>query len=750
MLFSVGSVTWLPVSPELNNLTEIIIKNGANTLIRGDGVVSVDKINDDGSGFLYIGENVTLQLRTHLESCTHVYRGGALAIENNGTSAFAIKRHFDNYGSLSGAERVELFYGENVGNLTMRAGSGPRLLRFRGLTVRENSGLILESVGNETSWKLEADLDKDVIWEARSYFLAQMLSSLRAKRLRFLADTKIVINQGYGSNTSFVADEIFFDGETKLETLVVKSALQLFSIGSVGNVDLATSHLSVKDFQCNGTLQFKGDIRIETGTWSVGPVGKVLFVNASLPIVLQAHTLTINGYFNPGHISTGTGWQLLQIGPSGVFTFVSNSSVIIDILNIAGVLRINGTINLQTRDYAGNSLITVQEGGSFVLDEFVPCSNRTKYTRTSEILALNVTVNGVFHAGRISEGPGWDRVTVGPRGDFAFIPGGHINVDRVFIDGKFRTDTMVVLKGKTGLSEEIETLRVNDGGYLELNCAPEVTSAPISNTSTNSSQSAEDHASQLFAKAVDIDGSFISRKLYIGRGWDSLDIGLKGNFTVHPIGWFSFNRFNLLGKMTSEASLEVQGKDTEYLPQLYIGEKGYLKSLVNYTDIFVDELIVKGKMEIFLLSIGKGMQNLTVTGVIAFNQTKEFKVNTTTIDGSMETWTPFTPTGKFIGQQLNVAGTLKVNFNGKPQQDDGLTASLFILKQMVVSGSAYFGSLHLTADDVIITGLVSVDYGGAMSSKGKGLSLILFCKVASQFLMLLDYHYRMNSKNRDN
>lgn len=682
-----------------------------------DGTVASEKLNDDGTGYVYIAPKARLQLETHLESCSQVYYEGALAIQNNGTSKFAIKRHFDNYGAIHGTDRIDIFYGSNGGNWTMHPTSTPRWIKLRSLTVKENSGIILASDGNEIGWRIEADSDKNIEFEAGTFLLSTRFETLRGKRISFQTGSRIMLNNQSGLNSSLMVENMLIDGIAELGTVTFGSSLRTFHVGTSGRVSVNTALFSLNEFLCNGTMSFINDVAISSDIWTVDSSGNVIFANTTKHVILQAHTVKVQGIFNPGKLSTGTGWQLLNVGPGALFTFSSNTTVIIDILDIAGTVRINGTIELQKRDYSGKSLVTIANGGKFILDEYSPCVNSTKYSGTSQLLALNVTVNGLFHVGKMSLGPGWDNLMVGPSGDVAFIPAGHVKIDRIKIEGKFRTDTTTVIKSKTTATEEMETFEILSSGSVELNCAPDTETSLTSNTSFAFER---DHASQLFAKEVRIDGSFVTRKLYIGLGWDLLTIGTTGSFTVHPIGWFSFDVFTVYGKLTSQARLEIQGKSSIYLARMHVGTLGHFKSAPNASDIFVDELIVDGRFETGLLSIGRGIYNLTVNGRMTFNHEKDFRINTTIINGTLETWTPFTSLGRFIGELMDIKGVMKINYQGAPQQDGGLTPSVMIIDTVLISGSALFGSLDLTSKSVSVSGLLSADYGGAMTNKGTG------------------------------
>ena len=701
------------------------IRNGAQVIFSGDNAVwASEKINDDGSGYVYVAPKTQLRLETHLESCIQVYKGGAFAIQNNGTSSFAIKRSFNVYGAVYGIERIDLFFGSNEGNWTMHPSATPRWLKFRSLTMREKSGLILESNDTQTGWRIEVDGDQNIQLEGSNILLSSKFEYLKAKKISFQKGTTVEFNQNSVLALSSIrVEDLSVEGSVDFGLVDFGSVLQKFHVGQSGRITVATQSFSLKEFVCNGSMSFVNDTMISTDTWSIGPAGQVHFLNMNRFVVLQAHTLKIDGIFNADKLSTSTGWQLLQVGPAGFFTFVTNSSVIIDTLDIRGIVRINGTIKLQKRDFSGKSLIFIGEGGKFVLDKYSPSVDRTNYTGISELLALNVTVNGIFHVGKMSLGPGWDNLVVGPKGDIAFIPEGHVKVDRLITEGKLRTDTITVFKSKTAGTEEMETFDIRSGGVVELNCAPDTNI----NVLTNSSDAAKNHASQLFAKHARIDGSFVARKLYIGLGWDTFNMGARSSFTVHPIGWFSFDECKINGKFTSQADLEIQGKSSQYLQRMHVMSLGHLQSVNNATDILINELIVEGRFETGFLSIGRGMENLTVSGTMSFNHKTEFKINKTVITGTLETRTPFTSSGRFLGDSLDVRGIMRIDYQGSPQQDDGNTPSIFVVTSVDVSGSASFGSLDLSSSYVNVRGTLSVDNGGALANKGKGrLSLNIF------------------------
>ena len=689
-------------------------------ILKGTGGLQFNSINDDGSGFLYIGASTQLSLNTRLESCTQVYNQGTLAVANNGTSKFVIQRHLNVYGLLDIASQTELYYGEKYGNLTMQSTSSPSHLRLRSLTIRPNSGLIL--MGHASgSWSIEMDSDKSIRFEDNTFFLASNLSLVKANSLEILQGAKVRINEGYSHNATIQVQILQSNGDTYLGVVNLSYPLtghQRLLVGQSGQMHLRTDRLDLSNFVCNGSMVFSGNLQIVTNTFDIGPTGKVLFTNKTSATVLQAHTIYVEGVFSPGLLSTGSGWQLLSIGPLGDFKFSTNNTVVIDILKIAGKLAIGGPIKLQKRDYSGKSLISIESGGSFILDNYSPCVNGTKFNGTSEILALNVTINGVFYAGRMNIGVGWDNLVVGSRGDLAFIPSGHVKIDQISVSGKLRTDTKVVIQSKAAGSEEMRKFHVNQGGLVQFNCAP-LTSYIELNSSQNSTE-LRSTASQLFAKDVDIKGMFNADRLYMGLGWDRLYIGAQGSFTVYPIGWYSFDYCTIDGKFTSLSHLEIEGKSAKKLPLLRVGTTGHLKSVTNNTDILVEHLLVEGTFETGLLSIGTGLIHMNVTGSMTFNQTKQFLVNTTVISGSLQTWMPFTSSGKFIGQSLVVTGTVKVDYEGVPQQSAGLTSSMFIVNNVTVSGSMLVGSLHLASDNVMISGVLSGSYGGALANKGPG------------------------------
>ena len=247
-------------------------------VVTGTGALHTDRINDDGSGFLYVGPNTEVELKTHLESCTQVYYGGQLSVANSGR--FSIKRHLDVYGYFSVGSSVEMYYGESVGNFTMLASSTPKTLKFRNLTVLKSSGLILETDGSQTAWKIELDSDKNLEFRENSFFIASKLDAVSAKKFNFLAHSKIRLNQAFSFNASLSTEELYVDGTVALGIVHFASNLQKFVVGNSGNVRMTSSHLALKSFACSGSITFLNNIHMRTDAFLVFLLGSVFSANA--------------------------------------------------------------------------------------------------------------------------------------------------------------------------------------------------------------------------------------------------------------------------------------------------------------------------------------------------------------------------------------------------------------------------------------------------------------------------------------
>ena len=815
--FVAGPLTWLTLTHTSNTVfNEIVLRNGAQLLLTGTGTLQADKIDDDGTGFIYTGPNSKLSITAQLGSCTQMYLNSVLIITRNTSSPSKVQRSLEIYGTFNLVNNPDLIFGESVGNLTMYSGSSPMDLRFRSLVVKQNSGVYFQNntdgFGNK-QWRLGGNTT-NITFEANSVLDVPFTVYIRTKLLQFLDKSDISFDtNSYKSSvwnglaqSSIISDEVVVNGELNAGNLSVGSGLEKFTVGPSGNFHGYVSALPVKEITLQGNVGFHGNTKLTGDILEVGPFGKVtlqnntmtsirvpqLLINGSLLLanliqevtwrkfyigpsgnviiknytdtlkidnldnmgklyfgralhivgikltvgsygslswetsqtaILRLHTVIVNGTFTAGPIFTGSGWELLHVGPKGDFSFSSNSTVMIDLLNIAGKVNVSGILSLQKRDNSGKSIIFIDSGGSMYLDSYAPCTDRFTPSGTSDLFALNVTLNGKFYGGRINVGTGWDNLVIGPTGDLAFIPYHHFKVNRITVQGKFRTDTNIIVKSKMSGTEELEFFKTEAGSHVEFSCSPKkiVSNITQGQNSTNSTK-VTSTVSQLFAKRVLIGGFFNPRELYIGLGWDTFGIGSQGHFDVYPVGWYSVDTCDVLGKLTSRSRLELRGKSITKIPRVIIGPVGHLKSINETTDVIADDVIVKGKFETGILAIGNGLNNLNVSGTMTFISRKEFNIITTTISGLVETRTPFSTTGRLKGTSLIITNTgiMRIDYQNIPQQLEGQTNSFLLIEEVNIKGKAYFGSLIMTSNNVSISGLLSVDWGGALASHGPG------------------------------
>ena len=421
---------------------------------------------------------------------------------------------------------------------------------------------------------------------------------------------------------------------------------------------------------------------------------------------IRASLIEVNGTFLPDIVSSPEGWDFLTVGPHGSVTIDLVNELRTDFIKVSGNLQFVKAVSVRGLTEQRTRNIAIHDRGVITL-------NALKTSEISSIRASAVDIDGRFYAGVVSTAEGWNHLNIGSKGIMTVDFRHQFHVNRIYVSGYLEIAKEVSILGFN--SSRTQEVVVDRGGVLKL------MSSIYHVTCSKHNVFSVFQVHHLFVKGLLQAGS-----LSVEDGLDSIVIGDSGDFQFYPIGNFSFDIFNVNGKMTSFGDVVLQGKTNSSIHHVEFGSQAIavLKRCFSHSQIKANGVTVNGQLSTDLLSVAPYWNELLVTGTFNFLPEESFNITKMTITGTMRTLKPFHL--PLVGNVLTVSssGLLSINFQQSlDNPTSGSYPSTIRMRDAVsISGRLEAGSVNVFTKDLTVStsGHVTVDWGGYASSQGPG------------------------------
>ena len=395
--------------------------------------------------------------------------------------------------------------------------------------------------------------------------------------------------------------------------------------------------LECKEVHINGFLSIQNPVNVESDSFIVNQPGEVIFMRFG---VLVCDKITVNGIFTSmthimmrGHTSDNI--NTISIGTSGKLTLDN----------------------------------TTQEDGTF--------------STSSAVAAHTVQIYGTFRPGQlhtVNSGThgGWDSLKIGVHGSMKFQPEGDFVCNNIKVSGHLESYTNITVRGHNAQLEMI----VDAGASVLFN---------------NKSDDVFIALSQIAAKIVRIDGTFLPGKLQIipngeQSGWDSLMIGVHGIMKFQPEGDFVCNYIKISGNLESYTNITVRGHNAQLQMIVDAGASVLFNNksddvLIALSQIAARIVKVNGRFHPRRLQIiphgeQSGWDSLEIgaDAIMKFQPEGDFLVNSIKVNGHLETYTPIKLQGHSARLEITIAYGANVLFDS---QSDMMTSYSTVVAQSI-------------------------------------------------------------------
>lgn len=266
-------------------------------------------------------------------------------------------------------------------------------------------------------------------------------------------------------------------------------------------------------------------------------------------VVIDCTNVTVNGVLQPaGDVIFGNDVRDTIVGPLGLFSMTAGGPVLTHTLSVSGVMEVRNKVSLQSPVQDDRKLATLVvhgPGGKLTLDTrnlpMVSNGNDVTGVDHSELFAEEITVNGLFDAGRLSFAKPVTQLTVGNGGNFTFDPASELGVDYLKCHGVLTSLAPINVTGNSII--RTRALLVGENGTLTLD------SRALKN-------GAYSGVSYLVLETVTVNGTMsagrlVNHKAPLEHGWNHLAVGPKGRLSFHPNDTFFLGYIEVAGVMES-------------------------------------------------------------------------------------------------------------------------------------------------------------------------------------------------------
>lgn len=344
----------------------------------------------------------------------------------------------------------------------------------------------------------------------------------------------------------------------------------------------------------------------------------------------------------------------------------------------------------------------------------------------SNISMNSVSLDGRLDAGFLSIEKGWTELVINTNGQFRFLPRGEFRLDRIVVSGKLQVEGLLHLRGKN--AAVVNTFKIETGGAVEFGVAPLFSHQMsfIQDEKLLFMSSNLTNISVIHAEYVIVNGTWKAKSLRIDPGWRELTIGSTGHFEFAPVGYYAFHKLFINGQFRALNAMVIRGLTQLRVPRFNVGPQGVVTiESQEMTTIHSELVTVDGTVSIGNLSIGSRWDQLNVSGFFYFKTVEPLNIGATRIGGLVNTSSPLGPSSSIMGELFLVeaGGKVKINYQGPPiGRGEGALNTVLVMNNIIVNGVLESGSLHVSSQYLMIgsTGVVSVDWGGAVGGEGPG------------------------------
>lgn len=389
------------------------------------------------------------------------------------------------------------------------------------------------------------------------------------------------------------------------------------------------------------------------------------FVRTGISSV-RSRQVNIAGTWTSRKLSINPGWSSLIIQQTGKFEFDPIDWFLFDSVQVDGSFHSLNSLKMKGLTGVKISSLSIGTFGSFVVDTKsstaisctgagLPSAGDLIIEGTSLVRADKVTIGGRLILKKLSILPGWGDLTIQRKAIFQFNPIDWFEFNNIILYGSFKTLNSIKMRGTS--QPKIRTITIDQYGILQIQS--QATGHGIHDClNFTSNECVERGISLVKATQVSIAGQWLSPKLAINPGWESLTIGKTGHFQFDPVNWYSFNNVNVQGNLRSLNSIRIKGCSRAKVLSISVADKGVMniESKVPYKVICdrlnfskvelinngislvqAHKVVIGGTWLVNKLAIRPGWESLTVqqTGRFQFEPVDWFSFDNVVVDGKL-------------------------------------------------------------------------------------------------------------------
>ena len=631
--------------------------------------VSVNAISSDNSGQVFIAPSQSIRIFTKLSPCLVAFNSSVLGFGDKMGTDVAIQRTLHVYGKLDLNYSPSVEIGRYGGSFIMHPGSSPNQLDFKNFVVIDNVRYQVNLLQNDGIKVMNIAGGKFTIGTGSSFN--------SSAELTLLADEVVIDGVMTAPTlTSAVWSSLSVRLHGSLATNVLSNAFKVNVVIVNGSLNIRNANMSmnVNSFDVSGTLILAGVVKlfdqtgnsnvsitvIQRGMFNILGKSNISDLNFS---EIGAGEIVVFGQFFPGLVTPSGGWSRLRVLHGGSMVVQFNDHLQVDTIEISGNLQVLSVVNISGLAGARADTISLASGGILTL-------NSQNDTGVSIIRASNVEVNGTFVGGQVNPAEGWDRVSVGPQGNFNLEFTDELRTDEITVSGNLEIANNVSFRGYT--NARITRVLVNAGGSLTLN-------------------SQKVGTSYLRISDVEINGRFLAEKASTVEGWDHLAVQPKGNMNIYFIGDFLVDVLEVSGSLEVTNNVVIRGYTKPRTSRVVVNAGGSLtlnsqKNGTSYLRMSIVE--INGQFLLGNASTVEGWDRLLVKsqGNMKVKFINDFQVDRLEVSGNVEIENSVI----IRGFSENRTRDLVINNGGSVTLDSQKTSRVSIIRAYNVSINGRF------------------------------------------------------------
>ena len=603
---------------ENTDFDTIDLRGNSRALIvsSGSSHVSINTILSDSAGQIFIAPSQSVSIFTQLSPCLVAFNASVLAFGKKIESNVVIHRTLHLFGKLDFKYSPSVQIGLYGGSFIMQPGSFPNQFDLKSFAINDNSGYQVS---------LLQDNDVKILNITGGNFILGTRSSLNCNAQLTLLANNVIINGVMTAPilTSAVWNSLSVGSTGSLDTNILSNSLRSSGITVHGSLSFRNANMSinVNNLAVSGTITLAGVVKLFDKI-GASKVSLTVYQNGMFKIIgnsgfntseIGARYIDIYGQFYAGFVKPSGGWNRLRVFQGGSMVVQFKEHLRIDAIEISGSLKVMSVVKIVGLTLMRTKSISLAPGSTFIL-------NSQKEAGVSTIRASNIEVNGTFAGGRVTPLEGWDRVYVGPQGNFNLELTEKLCTDEITVYGNLDVKNNVSFCGYTG--ERVNRLVVGTGGSFIIN-------------------SLRTGTSYLRISNVEIMGRFVAGNASAVEGWNRLTVQSQGYMNIYFIGEFRVDHLEVTGTMEVTNNVTIRGRSTARTGRVVINPGGLLKlnaQKIGISYLRMSIVEVNGQFLIGSASTVEGWDRLTVEsqGNMNIYFIGEFRVDHVEVTGTLE------------------------------------------------------------------------------------------------------------------